>query len=167
MKRVQLIKHEVIPDCGSFEIRFPDGRPSRYIYWDDLPSRRIRPGGKTDRAVAERVGKIFARAEQHALNIQAGRWWLTGRGSSTSRAPAQRSKAADAQGSHRPLANEIPKAEHGLKSVQAAAYCVIEAAENNGPMVFARMGVMKAVHRHHVEMVDINAQAAPLGQAEA
>jgi hypothetical protein len=49
------------------------------------------------------------------------------------------------------LAKEIPKKEHGLKSVQAAAYCVIEAAENDGPMVFARMGVMKAIHRHRVE----------------
>ena len=43
MANVRLIKHEVIPDCGSFEIRFPDGRPSRYFYWDDLPSRRLRP----------------------------------------------------------------------------------------------------------------------------
>jgi hypothetical protein len=43
MSTVRLIKHEVIPDCGSFEVRFDDGRPSRYFYWDDLPSRRLRP----------------------------------------------------------------------------------------------------------------------------
>jgi hypothetical protein len=24
-------------------VRFPDNRPSRYFYWDDLPSRRLRP----------------------------------------------------------------------------------------------------------------------------
>lgn len=24
-------------------VRFPGNRPSRYFYWDDLPSRRLRP----------------------------------------------------------------------------------------------------------------------------
>jgi hypothetical protein len=43
MSIVRLIKHEVIPDCGSFEVHFEDGRPSKYFYWDDLPSRRLRP----------------------------------------------------------------------------------------------------------------------------
>jgi hypothetical protein len=43
------------------------------------------------------------------------------------------------------LAKEIPKSEHGLKSVQAAAYCVTEAAENNGPDdLCARMGMIVA-----------------------
>jgi|GraSoi_2013_20cm_1033751.scaffolds.fasta_scaffold31168_1 hypothetical protein len=36
------------------------------------------------------------------------------------------------------LAKEIPQSEHGMKQVQTAAFCVTEAAENNGPMVFAR-----------------------------
>ena len=56
--RIRLIKHEAVPQCGSYEIRFPDGRPSRYIYWDDLPGRRLRPE-RVDRAVAERAGKIL------------------------------------------------------------------------------------------------------------
>jgi hypothetical protein len=65
---VRLIKHEAVPQSGSFEIRFPDSRPSKYIYWDDTRGRRsIRPGN-VDQAVALRVAKIFARAEQHALN---------------------------------------------------------------------------------------------------
>jgi hypothetical protein len=34
-------------------------------------------------------------------------------------------------------AKEIPKSEHGMKQVQAAAHCVTEAAENGGPMQFA------------------------------
>jgi hypothetical protein len=42
------------------------------------------------------------------------------------------------------LAKEVPKSEHGMKQVQAAAHCVTEAAENIGPMVFARMGMMQA-----------------------
>jgi len=32
--------------------------------------------------------------------------------------------------------------------VQAAAHCVTEAAENNGLMEFARIGMMQAIHRH-------------------
>ena len=40
------------------------------------------------------------------------------------------------------LAKEIPKSEHGMKRVQAA--------ENNRPTMFARIGVMQALNRHHV-----------------
>jgi hypothetical protein len=43
MAAIRLIKHEAVPNCGSFEVRFPDGRPSRYFYWDDLPSGRLTP----------------------------------------------------------------------------------------------------------------------------
>jgi hypothetical protein len=25
-------KHEVVPNCDSFEVRFPDDRPSQYFY---------------------------------------------------------------------------------------------------------------------------------------
>jgi hypothetical protein len=34
------------------------------------------------------------------------------------------------------------------KEVQAAAHCVTEAAENDGPMKFAPMGMMQAINRH-------------------
>ncbi|MCG2632444.1 hypothetical protein L6654_38170 [Bradyrhizobium sp. WYCCWR 13023] len=40
---VRLIKHEAVPGTGSFEVRFADGRRSVYCYFDDLPSRRLRP----------------------------------------------------------------------------------------------------------------------------
>jgi len=26
--RIQIIRHEVAPKCGSYEVRFPDGRPT-------------------------------------------------------------------------------------------------------------------------------------------
>jgi hypothetical protein len=52
------------------------------------------------------------------------------------------------------LAKEIPKAEHGMKQVQAAAHCVTQAAENNGPMIFAQMGMMQAINRHRVKESD-------------
>ena len=68
MPSVRLIKHEAVPQSGSFVIRFPDGRPSKYIYWDDNPGRRSITVGAVDRAVALRVAEIFARADQHMLN---------------------------------------------------------------------------------------------------
>jgi hypothetical protein len=63
---VRLIKHEVIPDCGSFEVRFSDGRPSKYFYWDDLSSRRLRPD-LVDSETALEQAKAFARAERGRL----------------------------------------------------------------------------------------------------
>ena len=43
MPTIRLIKHEAIPGCSSFEVRFEDGRPSVYFYFEDLPGRRLRP----------------------------------------------------------------------------------------------------------------------------
>jgi hypothetical protein len=40
------------------------------------------------------------------------------------------------------LAQSIPETEHLMKEVQAAAHCVAEAAENGGPLLFARIGMM-------------------------
>jgi hypothetical protein len=52
------------------------------------------------------------------------------------------------------LAKEIPQKEHTMPKVQAAARMVTEAAENGGPMIFARMGVMQAIYRHRVQEFD-------------
>jgi hypothetical protein len=52
------------------------------------------------------------------------------------------------------LAKEIPQSDHLMKEVQAAAHCVTEAAENNGPMQFARMGMMQAINRHNLVEFD-------------
>ena len=41
MPKVRLIKYEAVRDCGSYEVRI-DGRRSRFFYWDDRPSRRLR-----------------------------------------------------------------------------------------------------------------------------
>jgi hypothetical protein len=68
--RVRLIRHEPVPKTGSYEIRFPDGKPSRFIYWHDIVGRRL-PTDLADGAVAERVAKIFARAEQRMLDSQS------------------------------------------------------------------------------------------------
>jgi hypothetical protein len=34
---IRIIKHESIPQTGSYEVRFSDGRPSVYHYFDDDP----------------------------------------------------------------------------------------------------------------------------------
>jgi hypothetical protein len=45
------------------------------------------------------------------------------------------------------LGKIIPKSEHGMKEVQAAAHCLTQAAEHGGPVSFARIGVMQAINR--------------------
>jgi hypothetical protein len=65
------------------------------------------------------------------------------------------------------LAKEIPKSEHTTPKVQAAARMVTEAAENGGPIIFARMGVMQAINRHEVKRARHLEQATSLGEAKA
>ena len=67
--RIRIIKHEAVPLCGSFEVSFPDGRPSPYFYFEDIPARRLRPH-LVDRATARRAAQFLARAEQEVLNSQ-------------------------------------------------------------------------------------------------
>ena len=63
--RIRIIKHEAMPQCGSFEVRFADGRESKYFYWDDLPSRRLRPETLTREAA-----RTLARAERDRIGDQ-------------------------------------------------------------------------------------------------
>jgi hypothetical protein len=65
------------------------------------------------------------------------------------------------------LAKEVPQAEHKMKEVQTAAHCVTEAAENGGPMMFARMGMMQAINRHKPEEFDPKGQKPALGKTKA
>jgi hypothetical protein len=66
--RVRIIKHEVVVDCGSSRMRIP-GRPSQYFYWDDLPSRRLRPD-TLDRETALEKAKSVARAIQQHMGTE-------------------------------------------------------------------------------------------------
>jgi hypothetical protein len=61
------------------------------------------------------------------------------------------------------LAKKIPKSEHAMPKVQTAARMVTEAAENNGPMIFAQMGMLQAIHRHHMRELDSSRKTTPLG----
>ena len=67
--RIRIIPHEAVPLCGSFEVRFPDGRPSRYFYWDDIAGRRLRPD-LVDGATAKQAARSFARLEQSVLDSE-------------------------------------------------------------------------------------------------
>jgi hypothetical protein len=58
---VRLIKHGAVPECGSFEVRFSDSRPSRYFHWEDNPGRRLRPEQLTSEEALDQA-KAFARA---------------------------------------------------------------------------------------------------------
>jgi hypothetical protein len=61
--RIRIIKHEAVPICGSYEVRFSDGRKPEYFYWDDVPDRRMRPELFTSEQALEKA-KAFARAER-------------------------------------------------------------------------------------------------------
>ena len=60
-KRIRIVRHEAVQNCGSFEVRFGDGRASKFFYWDDVPARRLRPEILTS-VVALMQAKAFARA---------------------------------------------------------------------------------------------------------
>jgi len=72
MSRIRIIKHEAVPLCGSFEVRFPDDRPSRFFYWDDIPGRRLSLD-MFDRETALQAAQVYAQAEQDVLDSQSSR----------------------------------------------------------------------------------------------
>lgn len=60
---IRIIRHEAIPECGSFEVRFSDGRESVYFYFEDNPGRRLRSDQVSSETALEQA-KSFARAER-------------------------------------------------------------------------------------------------------
>ena len=65
--RIRIIRHEAVPLCGSYEVRFPDGRPSQYFYFDDIAGRRLR-SDIVDKKTAKRAAQFLARAEQDVMD---------------------------------------------------------------------------------------------------
>ena len=49
---------------------------------------------------------------------------------------------------------KLPKAEHDAKEWQAAMEALLLVAEHDGPPMFARIGVMRAVNRHVERVFD-------------
>jgi hypothetical protein len=66
-RRVRLIPHEAVLDAGSFEVAYPDGRPSDFFYFEDNSGRRLHPDVMT-RPEAQRAAQAKARQEQDALD---------------------------------------------------------------------------------------------------
>jgi hypothetical protein len=62
--RIRIVRHELFRSkCGSFEVRFSDGRESKFFHFDDVPSRRLRPEMFTSEQALEQA-KAFAPAER-------------------------------------------------------------------------------------------------------
>lgn len=70
--RIRIIPHspEGILYCGSFEVRFPDGRESQFFHWDDVPGRRLRSEAMTQEQ-AMKAAQDLARTEQEKLDSQS------------------------------------------------------------------------------------------------
>jgi len=67
--KIRLLKHispTATRDSGSYEIEFPDGRPSAYVDWDDNPGRRSITLSLSSEE-AEWLAKDLARAEGDKL----------------------------------------------------------------------------------------------------
>ncbi|MFB6451188.1 hypothetical protein [Bradyrhizobium tunisiense] len=67
---ITIKEHEAVPDTGSYEVRFAEGRPSVYFYWDDLPGQRLDPNLLTSKQ-AEAAAKQLARAVRDKLGAGA------------------------------------------------------------------------------------------------
>jgi hypothetical protein len=59
---IRIIKHEAVSQTGSFEVKYSDGQPSRYFYFEDVPGRRLRSEQMT-MVQAMEAAKAFARRE--------------------------------------------------------------------------------------------------------
>jgi hypothetical protein len=49
---------------------------------------------------------------------------------------------------------KLPQTEHDSKERQTAMHCLLQAADHGGPVDFARIGVMQALHRHEEKVND-------------
>ena len=67
MPRIRILKHEVVPQTGSYEVRFPDGRPSVYHCFDDNPGRRSITEKMTSEEALQ-AARTLARAAQDKLD---------------------------------------------------------------------------------------------------
>jgi hypothetical protein len=66
LARIRIIKHEAVPLCGSFEVYFEHGQPSRFYYWDDIAGRRLRPDTLTGAEALEQA-RAFAREQRDKI----------------------------------------------------------------------------------------------------
>jgi hypothetical protein len=48
---------EAVPKCGSYEVRYSDGRVSVFFHYDDEPRRRLRPEQMTREQALEAANR--------------------------------------------------------------------------------------------------------------
>jgi hypothetical protein len=61
---VRIFKHELARSkCGSFEVRFSDGRPGVFFYWDDVFGCQLSEDRMTSEQALEQA-RALARAER-------------------------------------------------------------------------------------------------------
>ena len=63
--RIRIIKRAAVQKSGSYEVRLPAGNRV-FLYWNDEPSRRLRPE-QVDSKVALERARAFARAARDGL----------------------------------------------------------------------------------------------------
>jgi hypothetical protein len=61
---------------------------------------------------------------------------------------------------------KLPKAEHEAQEWQVAMEALILVAEHNGPTMFARIGVMRALNRHVERVFDRSRKESHWGKRE-
>ena len=74
--RIPIIKQEAVPGCGSFEVRFPDDRPSQFFYWDGIPARRLRPD-LMDRETALEQAKAVVGHRDSLIRVCVQNAWVS------------------------------------------------------------------------------------------
>jgi len=80
--------------------------------------------------------------------------WLTGRANSTNRFPCRKGRQLVTLRDAAEYIQKLPKAEQLLEEWQAAVEALLLVVELNGPTMMARIGVMRALNRHHVREFD-------------
>jgi hypothetical protein len=60
---------------------------------------------------------------------------------------------------------KLPKAEHEALESQAATQALILVATKGGPTMLARIGVMRALNRHHVREFKSDGEAPSMGES--
>ena len=62
--QIRIIKHEVAPETGYYEVRFGDGRLPTFFHWDDNPGRRLMRTHKLTGKQAFEQARALARSER-------------------------------------------------------------------------------------------------------
>jgi len=73
----RIIRHETVPQSGSYEVRFADGRACKFFYFDDVPARWLRPEMLPSEQALEDA-KAFARP--NTIGQDERTFWSSERG---------------------------------------------------------------------------------------